>query len=208
MGEWIPFVRLGAQGITKGELPLSPFCSLPIVATFFLIYPPMTTDLQRCPESAVWFLYVFGNGGKPRGNSCSGALLASTVWLRPGTACSDTAAGAGGPLRLPAAWSLSCSWEMCWTLLVYLEEETEGFPQEAMGNCPLFFIKRSKLQGILQKKYWLYKWIVLCQKICYKLMTCRVKNNSFAYHVSSECNFHMPVTIKIISQQILSECNF
>lgn len=60
LGEWILSVRLRAQGITKGQLPLS---HLLTVVTFFLIYPPRTRDLQRCPESTVWSIYVFGDGG-------------------------------------------------------------------------------------------------------------------------------------------------
>lgn len=123
LGEWIPFAGLfKAQRITKGQPPLSHFCSLLTAVTSFLICPARTADLQRCPESTVWFLHVFGDGGKPCGDSCSGFPLASAVMAQARHCLLwHMAAGAGAPLSLPLAWNLSCNWETCWALLVYSE---------------------------------------------------------------------------------------
>lgn len=151
----MPFVSLmtacaWAQWTAKGQPPCSRFRTLLIVVTFFPIYPPRMTALQRCPESSEWSHCV--SDDTMCGDSSSGVFHRLLLWsLKPGAARSDMWQER---LQVPSQpfsslkpvtqlRSVLCS-------ACVAQVGSRGFPSES--HSPLFLITKIKTPRHLSEK--------------------------------------------------------
>lgn len=113
----------------------------------------------------MWFLYVFGNGGKPCGNSCSGVLPRLLWRLRADTACSDIWQQRLGALSTSQQLETCHAAEKCAGLCLFTWSRRQRVSlRKPQDTIFCFWLKNLNSKESHRKQYWLCSWIVLCIK--------------------------------------------